>query len=159
MTSLKAPRSAVKTTVGLLLNLLLIFASAVPVRAQTVQIVRDFEQNGRFPGSAIEGSDGFLYGTTPSGGGVASGGTVFKIAKDGSGFTLLKAFQCGPGEGCNPGGALIEGSDGFLYGTTRSGGAEASGGTVFKLAKDGPALLCLSLFNAARPTAATCKPL
>ena len=67
----------------------------------------------------IEGSDGKLYGTTISGG--ASGqGTVFSMAKNGTGFVLLKSFDgCSTlTDGCTPTAGLIEGSDGKLYGTT-----------------------------------------
>ena len=46
-------------------------------------------QSGTTPeASVIEGSDGALYGTTYSGG-IASGGTVFKMNRDGSGYTVL----------------------------------------------------------------------
>jgi uncharacterized repeat protein (TIGR03803 family) len=38
----------------------------------------------------IEGSDGFLYGTTGMGGAVNAHGTVFKIGKDGSRYSLLR---------------------------------------------------------------------
>src|SRR5262249_18889521 len=111
------------------------------------QIVRDFQRSGKSPQSAvIEASDGFLYGTTQQGGGISEGGTVYKIAKDGSGFTLLKSFDCFPGTGCNPRAALLEGSDGFLYGTTAFAGP-GSGGTLFRIATDGSGYSMLHLLD------------
>jgi hypothetical protein len=75
----------------------------------------------------MEGSDGFLYRTT--GGGFETRGAVFKLAKDGSGFTTLRSFQCGT-DGCSPQAAVMEASDGFLYGTTLVGGAAANSNRV-----------------------------
>src|SRR5207249_3962636 len=69
--------------------------------------------NGAAPNAGvIAGSDGNLYGTTTSGG-VFDSGTVFKIAKDGTGFTTLQSFQYGVStNGAAPNAGLIEGSDG-----------------------------------------------
>ena len=77
----------------------------------------------------VEGSDGFLYGTTQNGGAHFSG-TVFRIGSDG-GFEELAAFS-GP-DGSLPGFLLrlVQGVDGAFYGTTSDGGAQ-SGGTVFR---------------------------
>jgi uncharacterized repeat protein (TIGR03803 family) len=76
-----------------------------------------------------EGRDGFLYGT-------ASGGSIlFKVAKDGTGFTPLRQFQCHT-DGCESRAGLIEGTDGMLYGTNTFGGAHLQG-TVFRVGKDG----------------------
>jgi uncharacterized repeat protein (TIGR03803 family) len=77
----------------------------------------------------LEGSDGNFYGTTPEGG--ASGeGTIFRMDASGN-VTLLHSFS-GPPDGTAPSGGLIEGSDGYLYGTTKEGGAFGFG-TVFKI--------------------------
>src|SRR6185503_18807052 len=93
--------------------------------------------NGCFPEAAlIQLSDGFLYGTTKLGG-PGDVGTVFKIRTDGTGFTVLKSFQCGVAtNGCFPTARLIQLSDGFLYGTTNQGGT-SNLGTVFKIASNG----------------------
>jgi uncharacterized repeat protein (TIGR03803 family) len=80
------------------------------------------------------GSDGMLYGTT-YGGGTSNFGTVFTLAKDGSGFAVLHSFT-GGADSKNPEAALVEGSDGALYGTTYFGDS-AHRGTIFKLNKDG----------------------
>jgi uncharacterized repeat protein (TIGR03803 family) len=96
------------------------------------------------PYGPIEASDGVLYGTTERGG--ASGwGTVFKIDSDGSGFTTLFSFD--GTNGGNPRAGVIEGSDGFLYGTTENGGASDKG-TVFKVGKSGGGFAKLHDFNA-----------
>jgi uncharacterized repeat protein (TIGR03803 family) len=62
---------------------------------------------------------------------------VFRLNKDGSGYTVLHAFADSPGGGLYPSAELVEGSDGALYGTTREGGRESNAGTVFKIHKDG----------------------
>lgn len=86
-------------------------------------------------GELIEGSDGSLYGTT-LGDGITTKGTVFKIAKDGSGFEVLHRLNTNGLEGVQPQAPLLEGSDGTLYGTTFAGGSSGYG-TVFKVNKDG----------------------
>ena len=94
-----------------------------------------------------EGSDGALYGTT-QGGGTAGGGTVFRINRDGTGFTVLHSFECTSTDGCGPTAGVTEGSDGALYGTTQGGGA-ASAGTVFRINKDGTGFTVLHSFECA----------
>ena len=91
------------------------------------------------------GSDGALYGTT-SQGGAAGGGTVFRIRKDGTGFTVLHSFECASTDGCFPAAGVTEGSDGALYGTTGLGGA-AGRGTVFRINKDGTGFTVLHSFG------------
>jgi len=82
----------------------------------------------------FEASDGFLYGTAYSGG-ISNAGIVFKLAKDGSQFALLHEFT-GGADSKNSRGAVIEGSDGYLYGTTEFGNSSTRG-TVYKLDKSG----------------------
>src|SRR5215468_1790920 len=65
-------------------------------------------------------------------------GAVFKTTADGSGYRVLHSFGDGTEDGQLPEDALLEGADGFLYGTTSAGGTNG-GGTVFKLNKDGSA--------------------
>src|SRR5262245_19911924 len=83
-----------------------------------------------FPGGSgpvaglVLARDGFLYGTTPSGG-AQNGGTVFKIATNGTGFSLLYSFS--GADGTSPQAALIQGIDGLLYGTTSAGGTNSAG--------------------------------
>lgn len=110
-------------------------------------------------GALLVGSDGLLYGTTQfaNGGVTVGGGTVFRAATDGSGFTTLYRFAPSTTEnvngnpintdGVSPHGALIEGSDGFLYGVARFGGP-AGAGTVYKVGKDGSGFSLLHAFAA-----------
>ena len=91
----------------------------------------------------VQASDGNLYGTT-SGGGAYGGGSVFKIAPDGT-ETLLYSFGAtpvngAPPQGLIPQGSLIQASDGNLYGTTAEGGpgnCQYGCGTVFKITLGG----------------------
>jgi uncharacterized repeat protein (TIGR03803 family) len=87
----------------------------------------------------VQGSDGYLYGTTQTGGSnLYDYGTVFKISTNGV-LTTLHSFTDGSGaipDGATPYGRLVQGSDGFLYGTTEQGGTN-NDGTVFKISTDG----------------------
>ena len=95
-------------------------------------------------GALIQGRDGALYGTTPSGGTGRCGheygcGTVFKITLSGE-LTILHAFAVDSlQDGYGPSQYLIQAGDGNLYGLTGSGGANQSSmtGTAFKLTPSG----------------------
>src|SRR6266404_3782796 len=101
--------------------------------------------DGRDPGGGlIEGTDGALYGTTSPGANTM--GTIFKLNKDGSGYSVLHNFSWTGGDGWDPRGTLVEGNDGALYGTSSYGGNNAEG-TVFKLKKDGSAYEVLFSFS------------
>lgn len=92
------------------------------------------EPNPIFPYTGVtEGPDGLIYGTTFRGG-TTDAGVVYSIAKDGTGFTVLHHFAAGNGE--NPEGTLVVGSDGLLYGTTMMGG-ENNRGTVYRISASG----------------------
>lgn len=104
------------------------------------------------------GSDGLLYGTTQLGSATVAntGGTTFRIAIDGTGFTILHRFAVwttsnvngSPNntDGAYPESALIEGSDGYLYGVTRAGGANGTG-VIFRQSLDGTAFSVLHEFG------------
>jgi uncharacterized repeat protein (TIGR03803 family) len=96
-------------------------------------------------GGFSEGPGGVLYGTTFSGG-ANNGGTVFKISKDGNGFTVLHDLTGLAGDGYNPYGGLLRASDGAFYGTTSSGG-ETNLGTLFRLYSAQPAVSIGSLLS------------
>jgi len=82
---------------------------------------------GYYP-SELVSSGSMLYGTTAGeAGSFTSGGTIFGIGTNGSGFTNLFVFSSATGT--NPeAGLVLSGST--LYGTTASGGARGAG-TVF----------------------------
>ena len=86
--------------------------------------------------SVLIDSQGSLYGTTANGG-AHGGGTIFRLAPDGS-ESVLYSFCAKPGcaDGVSPQAGLIADGSGNLYGTTPVGGANNSG-VVFRLAPDG----------------------
>ena len=86
-------------------------------------------------GGLYQATDGFLYGTTSTGG-PNGGGAAYRIATDGTQFTVLHGFPANASEGANPQASLTQGTNGFLYGTTLNGGT-ANQGTVFKMDTSG----------------------
>jgi uncharacterized repeat protein (TIGR03803 family) len=99
----------------------------------------------------LQASDGNFYGITDtSQQGVASpqGGTVFKVTAKNSRLTLLFTFLPKANgkfmDGSRPN-ALIEGRDGFLYGTAAGGGPNDNG-VLFKLSKSGSGFKILHSF-------------
>ena len=96
--------------------------------------------NGDNPASGLlEANDGFIYGTTFEGG-ASNEGVLFRISKNGSGFSVLHNF-CSSAN-CADGSApvsLILGHDGNLYGATFFGGSSDANcfpiggcGTIFR---------------------------
>ena len=104
------------------------------------------EAYGGIPnGGLIEANDGNFYGTTAYGGGPPyyfSMGTVFKMTPQGK-ITTLVSFtgtgQGGPYPGYAPEAALVQGSDGNLYGTCAYGGTYGNG-NIFRIIMPGPKL-------------------
>ena len=106
----------------------------------------------------VLGSDGLLYGVTSSGPltEANTAGTVFRIAPDGTGFTIIHRFKSfttvnSAGapvnvDGANPEAELVEGSDGRLYGVTRTGGPNGTG-VVFRVSRDGTEFAVLHAFG------------
>src|SRR5208337_4131008 len=85
----------------------------------------------------VQGTDGYFYGITSAGGGYGSG-TIFKITPSGTLTTIYEFCHLAACfDGAEPLAPLIEGSDGYFYGTTSGGGTNAEGGTVFKIAPSG----------------------
>lgn len=106
--------------------------------------------HGAFPYSKLlSASDGYLYGTTNSGGGYATtppvpvpagNGTVFRIHPDGTGFQVVYVFPTSS-VAASPTMGLIQDPVNdplgrtVLYGTTPSGGANGDG-TIYMLEVD-----------------------
>jgi len=88
-------------------------------------------------GALVLGSDGNFYGTTTSGGN-HDFGTLYRITSSGA-FTTVYNFCSlgGCADGSGPFGGLVQGADGYLYGTTTGGGAHFLYGTVFKIGLNG----------------------
>ena len=82
--------------------------------------------DGSSPHGGLLLSGNTLYGTTPSGGAFTNG-TLFSIHTDGTGFTNLYSFT-GGSDGASPNGDLIL-SGNILYGTASGGGSGS--GTIF----------------------------
>jgi uncharacterized repeat protein (TIGR03803 family) len=100
--------------------------------------------DGAAPYAALlQGADGNLYGTTYAGG-ASNLGTIFQFSTNGT-LTTLFSFTGtnNPHQGANPGAALVQASDGSLYGTAEYGGltnASYDGqgyGTVFQFNTNG----------------------
>jgi uncharacterized repeat protein (TIGR03803 family) len=101
--------------------------------------------DGSYPeGGLLQATNGKLYGTASGGGNSScSGGcgTVFEITRDGiltTIYTFCSEASCS--DGTIPRGALVQGTDGSLYGTTAGGGSTrcSSGcGTVFRITPQG----------------------
>jgi uncharacterized repeat protein (TIGR03803 family) len=89
----------------------------------------------------VQASNGDLYGTTQGGGGAYGAGTIFKITMTGT-LTTLHSFcatqntegDCLDGHG--PYTALVQGTNGNLYGATHTNGAYG-GGTIFQITEAG----------------------
>jgi uncharacterized repeat protein (TIGR03803 family) len=101
--------------------------------------------DGRQPMAApIEGNDGALYGTTYFGGGAAVG-AIYRVGKDGSGYTIIHRFTNSVSGG-NPSARLLAGQDGRLYGVTEAGGS-SGGGVVFAIRTAGTDFTALKTFS------------
>jgi uncharacterized protein (TIGR03437 family) len=110
--------------------------------------------DGSYPrGTLVQGSDGNLYGTTANGG-VNDTGTIFKIAPSGT-LTTIYSFGHIPPSGQNPGGGLLQGSDGNFYGTTQFGGTGGNG-IIYKVTPSGTVttLYNFAITEPAQPIAA-----
>jgi uncharacterized repeat protein (TIGR03803 family) len=106
-------------------------------------------------------ADGWFYGTTSSGGQAPfAGGTVFRwrpaAGINPAQFTTLAQFNGASASGAFPAGAqpespLLDGGDGWLYGTTTNGGASGFG-TLYRVSAAGGTLQTLVQFTGAGGT-------
>jgi uncharacterized repeat protein (TIGR03803 family) len=127
--------------------LVLCATAAMALSAQTLTTLHTFcsqGSGGHCPdgddpeASLVQATNGDLYGTTLEGG-AYNFGTVFKITPGGA-LTRLHSF-CSQGlpdcpDGASPSAALVLATNGDLYGTTATGGANVTG-TVFKITPGG----------------------
>src|SRR4029077_1760094 len=73
-------------------------------------------------------------------------GTVFKVKPDGTGFSVIKSFECNViTDGCFPMTELIHLSDGFLYGTALGG--ITNSGIFYKVTPEGTGFTLLASFG------------
>jgi uncharacterized repeat protein (TIGR03803 family) len=116
----------------------------------TYSVLHDFELDdggGIDPSTPLTYFKGVLYGTAQGGGDQACGcGTVFSITPGGK-YTLLHTFDpSDESQGATPTGGLLIASDGTMYGTTSTGGANDSG-IVYKLSTSGGGFQILKSFD------------
>jgi len=92
----------------------------------TYSVVKNFDlANGSNPtGSLIRASDGKLYGMTRFGG-ASNAGVIFSFDPSTSTYSVLKNFN--NTTGASPSGALMQASNGKLYGLTNRGGSWGAG--------------------------------
>src|ERR1022692_1003458 len=121
--------------------------TAIALPAQTLTTLYSFCSQSGCPDDAnptaglVQATNGDLYGTT-SGFPNGNNGTVFKITPGGT-LTTLYSFcsQSGCTDGAAPYAGLVQAANGYLYGTTQYGGANAGpfgrAGTVFKIPPSG----------------------
>ena len=111
-----------------------------------VTVLHQFDlAHGSRPTNLMQASDGKLYGTTMAGGDRGFG-VIYRVDPKGGGFDVMSSFRIGKFlAGAVPIATLVEGkdprgrSDGYLYGTTKGGGAEGRG-TIYKIRRDGDSL-------------------
>ena len=99
----------------------------IPHGTNKPRVIYDFGNGatGASPSAQITlALNGNLYGTTTSGGASGQFGTIFEITSGGV-FSDIHDFL--NADGATPQGALLDGGDGYLYGTTTAGGAMSSG--------------------------------
>jgi uncharacterized repeat protein (TIGR03803 family) len=126
-------------------------AAAVALPAQTFTTLASFDgTDGKSPFSGlVQGTDGNLYGVTFLGG--TGYGNVFSITTTGT-LTSLYPFcsnaDCTDGD--FPIADVVQGTDGYFYGTTTAGGTKKCGrpgcGTFFRISPSGT-LKTLHSFN------------
>jgi uncharacterized repeat protein (TIGR03803 family) len=117
--------------------LAVIGTSGATTAAVSFSVLHNFSgPDGETPAAPlVQGADGFLYGVAAHGGDFAvlppdGGGTAFRVNASGT-LTTLHRFV-GP-EGAVPN-SLIQGRDGFFYGTATYGGSPLPGnGTLFRM--------------------------
>jgi uncharacterized repeat protein (TIGR03803 family) len=121
----------------------------------TVTVIHNFfGGDGSGPvAQLLQASDGNFYGTTVNGGNFGLG-VLFQVTPAGS-LTVLHHFgNVSVSDGRNPQGALIQGTDGNLYGTTVNGGSFGNG-TVFQTTTTGAPYTILRSLNNGAPAEGT----
>ena len=101
------------------------------------------QPDGQFPQAGLVLGGSALYGTAHTGG-TNSGGVLFKINLDGTGYTILHWFTNSP-DGYSPQSDLVL-SGSTLFGTTAFGGTN-NGGIVFSIGTNGTGYTILHSFT------------
>lgn len=118
--------------------------SAIQTQAQSFAKLQTFAKCTT-PNKLAVGRDGYLYGTTVSGG-PNDKGYAYKIAPDGTGYKLLHNFGAtDPADATHPS-ALVLGRDGNFYGTSFQGGT-ANFGAIFRMSPKGIVTVLHSFYD------------
>ena len=98
------------------------------------------------PAGIVQGTDGRIYGVGQSGGTCTNGGAVYSIGLGDANDTLLHSFVCddhanfvpGTGQGYGPAkGGIVDGKDGWYYGTTLNSYDSSQAGQIYRVRPDG----------------------
>jgi uncharacterized repeat protein (TIGR03803 family) len=95
--------------------------------------------DGAYPNGIVQAANGNFYGTTLGGHGdcIYGCGIVFELTPSGKLTTLYQFCSLANcADGYNPRAGLVQGTDGNLYGTTYTGGANDAG-TIFQITTSG----------------------
>src|SRR6478672_5928995 len=92
-------------------------------------------------------ADGRLYRVGETGGACTNGGAVYRIGLADTNDSLLHSFVCdqgtfvpGTGQGYDPGrGGIVDGKDGWFYGTTQYSYDSSQAGQIYRVKADGSA--------------------
>ncbi len=127
------------------LAVVLTSALASSAQAQTYKVIYNFTggQDGSYPEAGLTmDRGGKLYGTAYQGG-ATNRGTVFKLARKGSGWSLSPLYSfTGREDGGAPIARVVFGPDGSLYGTTEFGGRNCGSGCGLVFNLKPPAAFC-----------------
>ncbi len=104
----------------------------------------------------IEGPDGALYGTAQFGG-AGGGGTAYRLARDGSEFSVIRSFTSDDLNGTILTAGLVRGGS-ALYGVTARAG-EHGCGTIFRIAPPTSEEIMLSIDSVNRAEITLAAPL
>ncbi|HEX4590485.1 MAG TPA: choice-of-anchor tandem repeat GloVer-containing protein, partial [Gemmataceae bacterium] len=139
-----------RTTTNALLTVAGWLALSAAAPAQVVTTLKDFTGgtlttpgDGGIPTGSLLLYGGNFYGMTAAGGNFGDG-VIFRMAVDGTAYTVLRTFRGGSNDGRNPHGSLIP-FGGFLYGMTEAGGSTGNG-IIFRTNLDGTGFVIVHSF-------------
>ena len=123
-----------------------LFLAVAGIAADRVELVKTLARSGENPaGKLLIASDGRYYGTAKRGG-TNELGCIYRFDSATGQITTVASF--GSNTGKFPNGELLDGGDGFLYGTAmRGGGGSSDFGTVFRMKVSDGSLVKLAQFD------------